>query len=70
MNLVWAPILIAWFLKASTLRFGGLRLYKTAVPFFLGLILGQMPIGCVWTLIGMAFKIPYYSFWGAWHLLF
>lgn len=69
MNLVWAPILIAWFLKVSTLRFGGLRLYKTAVPFFLGLILGQMSIGCVWTLIGMALKIPYYSFWGAWHLL-
>jgi hypothetical protein len=65
MNLVWAPILIAWLLKVSTLRFGGLRLYKTAVPFFLGLILGQMSIGCIWTLVGMAFKIPYYSFWGA-----
>ncbi len=65
MNLVWAPILIAWLLKVSTLRFGGLRLYKTAVPFFLGLILGQMSIGCIWTLIGMALGIPFYSFWGA-----
>jgi hypothetical protein len=65
MNLVWAPILIAWILKVSTLRFGGLRSYKTAVPFFLGLILGQMSIGCIWTLIGIAFGIPFYSFWGA-----
>lgn len=65
MNLVWLPILIAWLLKVTTLRFGGLRLYKTAVPFFLGLILGQMSIGCIWALIGIAFNIPYYSFWGA-----
>lgn len=65
MNLVWAPMVLAWLLKVSTLRFGGLRLYKTAVPFFLGLILGQMSIGCLWTLIGMALGVPYYSFWGA-----
>lgn len=65
MNLVWMPILIAWVLKVATLKYGGLRLYKTAVPFFLGLILGEMMIGCIWSLIGIAFNIPYFSFWGA-----
>jgi len=65
MNLVWAPIMIAWLLKVTTLRFGGLRSYKIAVPFFLGLILGQMTIGCLWSLFGIAFDLPYYSFWGA-----
>jgi len=65
MNLVWTPIMIAWLAKVLTLRFGGLRLYRTAVPFFLGLILGQMSIGCAWSLVGMALGVPYYSFWGA-----
>lgn len=65
MNLVWAPLAIAWLLKIITLRFGGLRTYKTAVPFFLGLILGEMMMGSIWSLIGIIFKIPYYSFWGA-----
>ncbi len=65
MNLVWLPILVAWLLKVLTLKFGGLRLYKTAVPFFFGLILGEMMIGCLWSLIGLAFDIPYFSFWGA-----
>ncbi|MGB9619200.1 MAG: DUF6785 family protein, partial [Armatimonadota bacterium] len=65
MNLVWTPIMLAWLLKLLTLRFGGLRLYRRAMPFFLGLILGQMSIGCGWSLVGMALHVPYYSFWGA-----
>jgi len=65
MNLVWMPIMIAWLLKVTILKFGGLRLYKTAVPFFLGLILGEMMIGCIWSLIGIIWQIPYFSFWGS-----
>ena len=64
-NLVWVPLLIAWTIKTAMLKFGGLKLYKTALPFFLGLILGEMIIGCVWSIIGITFNIPYYNFWGA-----
>ena len=46
-------------------RVGGLRLYKTALPLFLGLILGEMIIGCIWSIIGISFNIPYFNFWGA-----
>lgn len=65
MNLVWLPLLIAWLLKVVTLRFGGLRLYKTAVPFFFGLIVGDFMIGCLCSLVGIIWNIPYFSFWGA-----
>ena len=34
-NLVWMPLFIAWVLKSIVLRYGGLRLYRAAVPFFL-----------------------------------
>lgn len=63
-NLVWTPMLIAWAAKLSILRYGGLRLYRRALPFFLGLILGETVAGCAWTLIGIAWNIPTYTFWG------
>ncbi|HOM80181.1 MAG TPA: hypothetical protein PLZ94_00225 [Armatimonadota bacterium] len=65
MNLVWMPMLIAWVLKGSILKWGGLRLYRTLLPFFLGLILGDIMMGCLWSLIGIALGVETYSFWGA-----
>jgi len=65
MNLVWLPLLIAWGIKIGILRFGGLRLYRQGIPFFLGLVLGEAIVGLSWSLIGLIFNIPTYSFWGA-----
>jgi hypothetical protein len=65
MNLVWLPLLIAWLAKLTVLRYGGLRLYRTALPFFLGLILGDVTMGTLWSLIGLLLGTPTYNFWGA-----
>lgn len=65
MNLVWFPLLIAWAVKSTILRYGGLPRYRMFLPFFLGLILGQSIVGSLWSLIGLALGIPTYSFWGA-----
>jgi hypothetical protein len=65
MNLVWLPLLIAWLAKLAVLRYGGLRLYRTALPFFLGLILGDVTMGTLWSLIGLLLGTPTYNFWGA-----
>lgn len=64
MNLVWLPLMIAWGAKVSALRFGGLKFYKQVLPLFLGLIIGEVVVGSIWSLIGMAFDIPTYAFWG------
>ena len=64
MNLVWMPLLFAWVIKGLILRYGGVRLYRQAMPFFLGLILGQCLVGSFWHLIGWALDIQPYSFWG------
>nr|WP_309691055.1 DUF6785 family protein [Armatimonas sp.] len=64
MNLVWMPLLFAWILKGLILRYGGVRMYRQAMPFFLGLILGQCIVGSFWHLIGWALDIQPYSFWG------
>jgi len=59
----WFAVFISWLLKAIILRTGGVRLYRKAVPFFLGLILGDYTLGCIWSLIGIAFEIPTYGVW-------
>jgi len=63
-HLVWMPMVIAWAAKMIVLRYGGLRGYRRALPVFLGLILGETIVGCGWTLVGIIFRIPTYSFWG------
>ena len=63
MNFFWMPLLIAWALKALILRYGGVKFYRQAMPFFLGLILGQFTVGCLWHLLGLWLGIVPYSFW-------
>lgn len=60
---MWLSLMIAWIFKVSILRFGGLKLYKAALPFFFGIILGDFLIGGVWTLLGLFYGIPIYSVW-------
>jgi hypothetical protein len=62
MNTIWLPLFLAWVAKVVLLRYGGLKSYRTALPFFLGLILGDFMMGCLWPIIGWAFRIPTYSF--------
>lgn len=63
LGLLWLPLMIAWIIKVVLLRYGGLPAYRRALPFFLGLILGECVLGSLWTLIGIAFNIPTYAFW-------
>jgi len=62
-NQLWMPLLIGSTAKLIILKFGGLKTYRTALPFFYGLILGEICIGSLWTLIGIALGVPTYDFW-------
>jgi hypothetical protein len=53
MDYMWLPFLLAWALKALMLRYGGMRLYRAALPFFLGLILGDYVVPAFWSLYGV-----------------
>jgi hypothetical protein len=54
MDYMWMPFLIAWVIKALLLRYGGMRLYRAALPFFLGLILGDYVVPALWAIFGAA----------------
>jgi hypothetical protein len=53
MDYMWCPFLVAWLAKYLTVRYGGVRAYRAAMPFFLGLILGDYVVPCLWGLWGM-----------------
>lgn len=63
MHRLWICLLIAWVIKLVLLRYGGLQMYRKALPFFMGLILGEFVIGGGWAIVGLVLDIPTYAFW-------
>ncbi len=63
MNCLWLPILIAWLAKWVMLRYAGFKVFRRAIPFALGLILGEFIVGAAWLLAGMIFHFNAYAFW-------
>ena len=37
----WFPVMVSWFIKSVILKYGGRGTHRKAIPFFLGLILGD-----------------------------
>ena len=52
-NYLWFPFLVCWLVKWVILKYGGIRGYRRAVPLFLGLVLGDFVLGCIWTILGL-----------------
>ena len=59
---LWACLFVAWALKAIILRHGGLRAYRQAIPFFLGLALGDYILGSLWSIISIVANTTLYQF--------
>lgn len=60
MDYFWFTAFIAWLAKSLTVKYGGMKFYRQALPFFMGLILGDYVIASVWTLIGWALGVTTY----------
>jgi len=63
MNMLWFSFLSGWAIKAIILKYGGIRVYRKALPFFLGLILGEFIVGGLFNIIGQVFHVTTYIFW-------
>jgi len=59
---LWMSMLVGSAAKAITLKFGGLRAYRKAVPFFIGTLLGEFVVGGLWTVAGIIFHVRTYTF--------
>jgi len=63
MSYFWFSIFLSWLIKRVILKSGGLHAYRKAMPFFLGLILGEFIMGGLWDVIDRISGILTYSFW-------
>jgi len=49
----WFPVLLSWSTKSLLLRFAGFPAYRRAVPFFLGLVLGDQLLRCSTSILSL-----------------
>ena len=59
----WIPMLICLFLKWAILKHGGIRSYRRAIPFFLGLVLGDFLMGSIWSFLNVMLNRTMYQFY-------
>ena len=53
MSNLWSCFFSSFLIKWAIFKYGGLRSYRNAVPFFLGMALGDLTVGSLWSLIGV-----------------
>ena len=53
MNFFWFSIWISFVIKSICLKQGGLKFYRQAIPFFLGLVLGEFVVTTFWGTLAM-----------------
>ena len=59
---IWFCLVISSAAKWAILKCGGLRAHRKAIPFFLGLVLGEFVVGSFWSALGIILRIPPYTF--------
>jgi hypothetical protein len=60
MTATWLPFFLAWMFKSLALRYGGAGFYRKSVPFFLGLIAGDILGGGFFDALGAVTGINVY----------
>ncbi len=60
---LWFPLLISWTVKRILLSTGGVRLYRRAIPFFIGLVIGDVIVASIISISGLFFdfRVVYLS---------
>ena len=62
MNAFFVPFFLTWLIKLVVQRWSGSSFYRRSVPFFLGLILGDIVTQAFWTFVGRLIDAPVYQF--------
>jgi hypothetical protein len=62
-SFLWSTAAFTWLLKLLLFRYSGLKGYRIATPFFLGLILGEFVVGSLISLWGVLQNTRMYVFW-------
>ncbi len=60
---IWFCLVVASAAKLLVLKYGGIKAHRRAVPFFLGLVLGEFAVGSFWSALSVAIQQRTYTFW-------
>jgi hypothetical protein len=60
MEYFWFTTLLGWAFKRIIVRYGGIRLYRQSLPFFMGLILGDFTAASLIALLGIILRTTTY----------
>lgn len=63
LDYIWMPIMISWAVKSLLLRWRGLAGYRAAIPFFVGLVLGEFAVGGMWSFLRGILGVKTYTFY-------
>ncbi len=58
---MWFSVFLSWLAKRMILAYGGSKVYRGAIPLFLGFILGQFFMGSLWSVIGVILNKNMYT---------
>jgi hypothetical protein len=64
MGKLWACVFVGWAAKLTITRYGGAPAYRKAMPFFVGLVMGEFTVGSLWCIYGSLANTSVYHFWG------
>jgi len=59
-NHMWFMFFLAWAVKSSVMAYGGVKLFRRTLPFFLGLIFGQIGMLIAGNLVRAFFNVRFY----------
>ncbi len=59
----WFALVLCTLFKSVIIRYGGVQGYQKAAPFFMGLVLGNYVVACIWSLIAIYYNVPMYWGW-------
>ncbi len=62
LTVFWFGCFAAWLIKVVILRYGGMKLFARARPFFLGMVLGEFTMAIFWTIPSIFYHTPTPSF--------
>ena len=62
-DVYWFALLICSIIKWALLKYGGIKSYNKAIPFFMGLVLGDFVVGCYWGIMSLIVGQPLYTTW-------
>jgi hypothetical protein len=63
MEQLWMCVIAAWLIKLILLKYGGAKAFRPAVPFFIGLMLGDFVVGSFWQILGVILETEVYVYW-------